>query len=268
LHPWETGGDNSPAWDFPLARVPLETKTVIRRKDTGHIAADMRPHAHDYQRYIHLVDTYADVSWDPARMLAVAPFRVADIGTNAILLRAEQDLLALARRFGTPQEQQEIEARIPGMRAAIARQWNDEHGTFLSRDLVSNTPIPVGTSAGFLPLYAGAANATHAEILARTLERWGRHVEFLVPSTDPEHALYEPRRYWRGPIWSVVNWMIAEGFAASDPTLAARIRADTSALVVQSGLAEYFDPRDGAGLGGGDFSWTAAIDLMLALDDE
>jgi hypothetical protein len=264
LHPWETGGDNSPAWDYPMARVPLESTTVIRRKDTGHIAADMRPHAHDYQRYIHLVDTYAGVGWDPARMLAVAPFRVADIGTNSILLRAEQDLLALAQRFGTPLEQQEIEGRIPVMRAAIVRQWNDEHGSFLSRDLISDTPIPVGTSAGYLPLYAGAASATQAVILARTLERWGRHVEFLVPSTDPEHALYEPRRYWRGPIWSVVNWMIAEGFAAyGNAALAERIRADTRRLVERVGFAEYFDPRDGTGLGGMDFTWTAAIHLLL-----
>ncbi|MBV8455540.1 MAG: hypothetical protein JO122_02865 [Acetobacteraceae bacterium] len=37
-----------------------------------------------------------------------APFRVADIATNAILLRAERDLLNLARRFGSAAEQSEI----------------------------------------------------------------------------------------------------------------------------------------------------------------
>jgi glycogen debranching enzyme len=69
---------------------------------------------------------------------------------------------------------------------------------------------------------------------------------------------------WRGPIWSVVNWMIAEGFAGYGfEAAAARIRADTRALVTKNGFWEYFDPRDGTGLGGPDFSWTAAIDLLL-----
>ena len=83
LHPWETGMDNSPAWDRPLARVPLTTVTRIVRRDTGHIDPSMRPRGEEYQRFIHLVDAFRAVAWDPARMLDVSPFRVADIGTNA-----------------------------------------------------------------------------------------------------------------------------------------------------------------------------------------
>ncbi len=264
LHPWETGGDNSPAWDAPLARVPMDTTTEIVRKDDKVVDASMRPRAHDYQRYIHLVDTFRATGWDPARMLAASPFRIADIGTNAILLRAERDLLALASRFGTSAEQAAIATRIPRMQAAIARQWDAAAGHFFSRDLVSDTPIKVATSAGFLPMWANAASAEQAMALESGLNRWLRHVVYAVPSTNPEDPLYEPRRYWRGPIWSVVNWMIAEGFAAySHDATAARIRADTRALVSKNGFWEYFDPRDGSGLGGPDFSWTAAIDLLL-----
>ena len=51
------GSDNSPAWDEAFARVPTTTTTAIRRKDTGHVDAAMRPRDIDYQRYIHLVDT-------------------------------------------------------------------------------------------------------------------------------------------------------------------------------------------------------------------
>jgi hypothetical protein len=32
-------------------------------------------------------------------------------------------------------------------------------------------------------------------------------------------------------------------------------------------MAEYFDPLDGTGLGGMDFSWTAAIYLDLCSDE-
>ncbi len=55
LHPWESGSDNSPAWDEALARVPIHTTTVIKRKDTGHVDASMRPSDTDYMRFIHLV---------------------------------------------------------------------------------------------------------------------------------------------------------------------------------------------------------------------
>jgi hypothetical protein len=264
LHPWETGGDNSPAWDLPLERVPSETITPVVRRDDKVVDPSMRPLAIDYQRYIHLVDTYREAGWDPARMLAAAPFRVADIGTNAILHRAELDLLALSHRFGTAAERARIVARIPAMGAAIARQWDPVDGHFYSRDLISDTPIKVATSAGFLPLWAGTASAAQVHEMEGTLRRWLGQVAYAVPSTNPSDPRYEPRRYWRGPIWSVVNWMIAEGFAGyGRDSIATRIRSDTRALVEKNGFWEYFDPRDGTGLGGPDFSWTAAIDLLL-----
>ena len=37
-----------------------------------------------------------------------------------------------------------------------------------------------------------------------------------------------------------------------------------SALMSAAGFCEYFNPIDGAGLGGANFSWTAAVWLMLA----
>ena len=64
------------------------------------------------------------LDWQPSRMWAKTPFKVADIGLNAILHRANRDLLALARRFGTPAEQAEIAARLEATAAAIDRLWN------------------------------------------------------------------------------------------------------------------------------------------------
>src|SRR5262249_26575292 len=74
LHNWETGSDNSPAWDAALARVPTTTSAPIRRRDTGHVDPAMRPTDLEYHRYIHLVDAYRGAGWDPARQWAVAPF--------------------------------------------------------------------------------------------------------------------------------------------------------------------------------------------------
>jgi len=245
--------------------VPTDTATVIRRRDNVHIDPAMRPRAEDYQRFIHLVDLFHDVGWDPARMYAVSPFRMADTGTVSMLLRAEQDLLVLSQRFGGAAEQQEIAERIARQRAGIATLWNDAAGIWMARDLIDGAPIEVGTSAGFLPLYAHAANPGQVRRAAATLARWAGCVRFLVPSTDPAAPAFEPLRYWRGPIWAVVNWMIADGLAwAGETALAARVRADTIAVIDNAGPREYFDPTNGNGAGGANFSWTAAIRLLLA----
>jgi hypothetical protein len=264
LHPWETGMDNSPAWDSAMARVPTTTTTTIRRRDTSHVDPAMRPRAEDYQRFIHLVDTFRDAGWNPARMLAASPLKVVDIGTNAILLRAEKDLLALAARFGSAAERSEIEARINKMTTTMQILWDPSLGLYGCYDMISHERMRVGTSAGFLPVYAGVTDAARTAAMAETLVQWGTRVRWLVPSTDPGHASFEPLRYWRGPVWAIVNWMIADGFAnAGQADLAARIRADTRGLIETSGFSEYFDPTDGRGVGGADFSWTAAIWLLL-----
>ena len=62
--------------------------------------------------------------------------------------------------------------------------------------------------------------------------------------------------------------MIGEGLAeAGHHALARRVKADTARLVGK-GFREYFDPLTGDGLGGGHFSWTAAIALYWNLPDE
>jgi hypothetical protein len=38
-----------------------------------------------------------------------------------------------------------------------------------------------------------------------------------------------------------------------------RVRSDTRQLIGASGMYEYFCPLTGRGIGGDDFSWTAAI---------
>ena len=73
LHPWESGMDNSPAWDAALARVSPTPTSAIRRRDLGHVDAAMRPSEDFYKRVIALVDLYASLDWQPSRMWAQTP---------------------------------------------------------------------------------------------------------------------------------------------------------------------------------------------------
>ena len=187
-------------------------------------------------------------------MWAATSFKVADIAINAILHRAEQDLQALAERFGTPGERSEIGQRLERQRAAIARRWSEQANLYESVDLIVGMPIDAATSGGFLPLFAKIPHDDQAARMAREIERWGRRIRFPVPSLSPFDPRFEPKRYWRGPVWAIVNRMITEGLSGYGHTaLATRIREDTRTLMRQSGFAEYYDPTTGEGLGGASF---------------
>ena len=86
-----------------------------------------------------------------------------------------------------------------------------------------------------------------------------------MPSTPPFSPDFEPKRYWRGPVWAVINWLIADGLHQNhSQELAATIEKNTIEVIERNGFGEYFDPTTGEGLGGHVFSWTAATYLVLS----
>ncbi len=166
LHNWETGRDNSPEWDRPFARVPETTVTPVRRRDTGHVDAAMRPTDADYRRYIHLVDAYAAAGWEPQRMWEVAPFKIADIGVNALFVASAQALRRLALVHGEAGDADWLAAA-----ASTQLPWSEGAGCFVSIDLTDGAPIEVATSAGFLPLLVNATTPAQAARLADRARR-------------------------------------------------------------------------------------------------
>ncbi|MDJ0631310.1 MAG: trehalase family glycosidase [Rhodobacter sp.] len=263
-HPWESGRDNLPDWDKPGDAIDVSGVGAYTRRDTSLVDNDQRPKKKDYDRYLALVQFGVDRGWDPARIAAETPFFVADPGITAILLRAERDLRAMAQTFG--RDTAEIDARIARLEAGHERLWNAQAKAYVSRDTRTGELAPWATSASFLPLYAGVTARKAA--LLETLDGFAGAVRFTVPSFDPRSDLFDPLRYWRGPVWAMMNWMIADGLArCGEDTRAARIRSDTAKLIRQSGFAEYFGPVGAEPCGGGGFSWTAAIWLAWGLSD-
>jgi alpha,alpha-trehalase len=261
LHPWETGMDNSPAWDEALAQVEVAPNLeAYVRKDTTHVDPGMRPTAAEYDRYMTLVQLYREHGWRH-EITRLSPFRIGDVATNCILLRADRDLLALAERFGEAEATEQLREWIARSEGAFARFVEPTSGIWRSFDQVAGQPVPAATSAGFLAFWAGLGD----DALARQLEAWIAKAPHAVASTAPDDPRFDRKRYWRGPIWAVVNFMIAEGAREAGRTeLAERIRTDTRRLIEAAGFYEYFDPIDGAGAGGAHFTWTAAMWLAWA----
>jgi hypothetical protein len=265
MHPWETGRDNSPEWDAPGEAIDVSNVGDYVRRDTSHLDAKMRPTKLEYDRYLALVQYGRAQGWDHGRIARGNPFRVADIGMSMILLRANRDLLALAQMLGRDEEARALAALVARAEAGISWLWDEAKSAWCSRDLITGRSSGFVTSASFLSFYAGLRDVVRDRAMLAHLERFAGAVRYLVPSLDPEDPGFQMIRYWRGPVWAVVNYMIGSGLAeAGHDQWAERVRSDTRALIAGSGFYEAFSPIDGSGSGGDDFSWTAAIWLAWA----
>jgi hypothetical protein len=265
MHPWETGRDNSPEWDAPGEPIDVSNVGDYIRRDTSHLDAKMRPTKLEYDRYLALVQFGRATGWDHARISAENPFRVADVGMSMILLRANRDLAWLANELGNPDDAAEIRNWVDLAERGIGWLWNDELQAWCSRDLLTGRSSGFITSASFLNFYAGLQDDRRDDAIRRHFDRIAGMVEYMVPSLDPGDPGFQMVRYWRGPVWAVVNYMIGMGLSeVGDKERGQKVRSDTLALMKRNGFYEAYSPVDGSGSGGDDFSWTAAIGLAWA----
>jgi hypothetical protein len=258
-HPWEAGRDNAPDWDEAMAGIDPVGVAPYTRRDTGHVDPRMRPTQADYDRYIWLVQFARDRRWDEAAIAAESPFRVADPTMTFTALRSTRDLREAARELG--EDTGEITEWIARLEEGAARLWNPGIGAYDARNLRTGNFAGSVSNASFLCWWAGLKDARALPTFHRVMER----ARFGIPSQDLDAPSFDPLRYWRGPVWAVMNYMAGNGMAEQGlAEEAARVRADTARLIVENGFAEYFSPEDGTPAGGATFTWTAAVWLAWA----
>ncbi len=268
-HPWESGTDNSPRWDSALAAVVVGRVPPYTRHDLEHVAdASQRPTDAEYDRYLWLVETLKAVRYDEAATYRTHPFLVKDVLLSAILVAANEALLALAEAVDAPDEERaRIGAWIDRGRRGLAERWDADLGLCLDYDLRAGAPTRVRTVAGFAPLVAGGLAPERRAALLERLDspaflghptlRWP-----VPPSTSPDDPAFRPRSYWRGPTWPVINWLLWWSLARSgERERADRLREAGLRQLAGGDFAEYYEPFTGEPLGSMDQSWTAAVAL-------
>ena len=91
---------------------------------------------------------------------------------------------------------------------------------------------------------------------------------WVVTSLSPADPGFQPTRYWRGPVWPILNWVLQRGLERYGyRERAAQVRQAVVDLSRSAGFWEHFDPLTGKGHGGAQFAWTAALVLDLLQDD-
>ena len=90
---------------------------------------------------------------------------------------------------------------------------------------------------------------------------------WVVPSIGTSDPLFESIRYWRGPVWPMVNWVAYRGLRRYGyDERATQLRAGMLELARREGFWEHYNPLTARGQGGGQFAWTAGliVDLLAA----
>jgi hypothetical protein len=264
VHPWESGMDNAPCWDAPLEHAPTASDPHLERRDVATVSAAHRPTDHDYRRYLGIVEQLRAAGWDTEDQAAVSPFAVEDVAFTAIAARAAGDLGQVAPDVG--EDPAPLDRFATESRAALTALWDDEAGWFRPYDVRGEAPLGPLTASGLVAVGAGGVDAARIDRMLERLDGWGAAAPFGVPTCDPTAPAFDPVRYWRGPAWVLVNWLVADGFARSGyPERAEQLRASTLALVARAGFSEYYDATTGRGIGGHGFSWSAALTLAWLL---
>ncbi|MFI0858781.1 MGH1-like glycoside hydrolase domain-containing protein [Streptomyces smyrnaeus] len=280
VHPWEPGMDNSPCWDGPLARVEPAAAGSFRRADLVHGSAADRPTDLDYRRYVRLAAEYRDHGYRDAE--APHSFAVEDPGFNALFIAAEYALAQIAEALdGEAEPHRQRAAALT--EALVERLWSPETGQFLCRDLRAASGgraardgqagrlVAERSAAGLLPLVAPQLPRPIVRTLLRTVsgEHYGLGTAVrLLPSYDLRGAAFDRHRYWRGPAWFNVNWLLERGLRQhGEDARADALAAEVLHAAAASGFAEYLDPYTGQGRGARGFSWTAALALDLLARD-
>jgi glycogen debranching enzyme len=259
-HPWETGMDDSPAWRRPLERFDPGDVVYERADRKSADLADQRPTDWDYDRYVALVRQGREVGWDEAVLRERCPFRVEDVLTNSVYVRACEDLAALFASAGDEAAAERWRDQAAETRAVMRdRLWSATLGQFVSYDRVADEPLLERTVAGLLPTFGGVPTDAQFEQLRSTLDRYFA-LDYAAPTYVGDD--FDPDRYWRGPVWINTNWLLERGLRRYGADAAAdRVREDSLTLLDCEGFREYFNPLTGAGRGGDDFAWSAALYL-------
>ena len=146
--------------------------------------------------------------------------------------------------------------------------WDDRIGAYADRNRETGEFSDVLSPASFMPLYVKIAVKERGAKLAK-LAANPRKIHPGMPTVNYDHPQYDSRDFWRGPMWLNVAYFALKGLReCGHRDVAEEIRRTILGWCRHESeyLFEYYDSRDGTGLGAKQFSWTATFVIEFILD--
>ena len=211
-----------------------------------------------------------ETGWDDTPRLDHGPILALDM--NSHLLLQMRACVELARMIGEKSTESTAQAMADQHAGRMVELLYDEEDNLFKDVLVATgEKLPLMTPACFLPLLAGVpiGGATARRMIEDYLlnpKHFFGPIPFpCVAYDDPS---YQPEKWWRGPTWMAVAYLMLEvlrkyGYAAEARDAASRLYR---VMIADGNLRELFNSATGEGLGAHQQGWTAAICLRLKME--
>ena len=275
VHPWETGLDNTPPWLESLRHrhapwwinlmVWLKIDKVADRIrfDGKYVDYSQRSSSVEALRLYDALRHIRSKKYDTSLILQKPPFAIEDLTFNCLFIRANQHLLNIAKEIERPLPSFLL-SNIRKSQEALEQLWDEDEGMYFSRNIVTGNFLKEISISSLLPIYSGVISDDRADKIVSHIKDFD--VPYPIPSVPPSSSWFNPMRYWQGPSWVNINWLMIDGlnrYGYKD--LAEDIINKTLQMVDNSGFYEYYNPLTGEPAGVYNFSWTAAlvIDMLM-----
>ncbi len=265
LHPWESGYDNSPIWDYSMEKVIVEKNLKYKRADNKVVNADYRPLNIDYDRYVTIKNNLRKYKYNPKKIFKSSLFNVVDVGFNSIFLKANKDLVILLNKFNF--DKSKISNYIKITEKNIFKLYDKKKGTFFSKDIKNKKKIKIPSITNYFVLFADLNNNSINNRLIKNLKKHNFKEKYFFSSIKTNHKTFEEKRYWRGPVWINCNWFIYKGLKNKDNLFSNKVKSKTTQIIEKKGFYEYYSCKSGKPMGAKNFSWSAALYLDLKLNN-
>jgi glycogen debranching enzyme len=236
-HPWESGADDSPRWD-DLCPEGISPANWHRRK--GELVASI-------------------VRGESGAPIANPACVVASVSFNALIAFNTYELLTIIDDEVLRREADELVTRLDG-------QWDREHGSWIDAGATERGSGRIRTLDALLPLLVTRDAEARGRALASLLDHAAHGAPFGPCGVHRDEAVFSPDTYWRGPTWPQLDYLCWLGARrAGESATATAIARQTVAGALRSGLAEYWQPDTGRGLGAIPQAW-AGLAIVMAID--
>ena len=255
ISPFESGMDNSPAYDPALG---------IRRPQLGWWELRLRV------ARLHAGHLLLGRNYDLPRIYRRARFNLKDVAVNCIYAEALRTMAQIAGKVGHRQDAEKWRVEAKHVETAIIENLYEEAaGAFFPTYGPERRTSRVLTLAALFPLLLESLPPGMAdEIVSRHLTNgekfWADYplptVAMSEQSFDADPGEGKHPLIWRGPSWINTNWFVARGLRRHGfEDLAGRLERRSVELVERSGFREFYHPQTGAGQGARDFAWSTLV---------
>ncbi len=251
ISPYESGMDNSPAYDAALGLHRPGRRGLLFKNWLLDWHNSIRGRGHDYREALRR-----------DRLVMIDPFM------NAVYADGWDALSELHDHLGESELASSAASRSALTLNALNDQcWDESSARWLFLRGHERIPERTLTVASIFPLIIGGMDR---ERVSRVLEKQLLHPDhfwttYPVPSVAASEPTFDPdgeSTIWRGPVCLNLNWLLARGLRGHGFDDVAHKLESKSVAMASREFREFYSPLSGKGLRGLNFGWaTIAVDM-------